>query len=212
MHLIKSTQFWVLALCPKVCEHLPSDLEMLLCVSGTSKNVFGAWDPNRSWDIDLLFFHVFAQLRPVLGPSTLPAGVSTPVTWSRNVSMCLRDLQKYLVYGALMEAEILTSLLIMYLLNVAWFCVLVICLWVCQHLPSSLQMFLYVSGTSKKYLVYGDLIETEILISPPQGICSTCPCYWALALYPKVCQHLPSSLIMFLCVLGTSKKYLVHGP
>ena len=126
--------------------------------------------------------------------------------------MCLKNLQKYLVYGALIEAEILTPLLIMYLLNVAWFWVLVICPWVCQHLPSSLQMFLYVSGTSKKYLVYGDLIETEILISPPQGICSTCPCYWALALYPKVCQHLPSSLVMFLCVLGTSKKYSVHGP
>ena len=260
MHLLKSTQFWVLALCPKVCQHLPSDLEMFLCVSGTSKNVFGAWGPNRSWDIDLLFFwcicstigqfwvlplcphvcqhllsdlemflyvsrtskkyllhwalieaEIFAQFSPLLGTGTLPAGVSTPVKWSRNVSMCLRNLQKVFgVWGPNRSWDIdIPAHHVFAQCGLFW--VLVIYLWVYQHLPSSLQMFLYVSGTSKKYLVYGDLIETEILISPPQGICSTCPCYWALALYPKVCQHLPSSLIMFLCVLGTSKKYLVHG-
>ena len=91
------------------------------------------------------------------------------------------------------------------------FWVLVIYPWVCQHLQSSLQMFLCVSGTSKKYLVYGDLIEAEILTTPPQGIWSTYPCYLALALCTRVCQHLPSSLVMFPCVSGTSKKYLVHG-
>ena len=80
--------------CVNTCQ---ANLEMFLCVSGTSKKVFGAWGPNRSWDIDLLFLHVFPQLRPVLGPSTLPAGVSTPVKWSRYVSICLKNLQwKYL--------------------------------------------------------------------------------------------------------------------
>ena len=44
-----------------------------------------------------------------LGPGALPTGVSTPPEWSRNVPMCLRNLQKNLVHGALIEAEILTS-------------------------------------------------------------------------------------------------------
>ena len=34
--------------------------------------------------------------------------------------MCLRNLQKYLVYGALIKGEKLTFLLPMYLLNLAW--------------------------------------------------------------------------------------------
>ena len=126
---------------------------MFLCVSGTSKNVFGSWGSNRSWDIDLptpnvfaqlglglgagaltmgvstslrwseMFLcvsgmskkigasglngcqdndlptpNVFAQLGPVLGTGTLSAGVSTPPKLSRNVPMCLRNLQK--VFGA----------------------------------------------------------------------------------------------------------------
>ena len=54
----------------------------------------------------------------------------------------------------------------MYLLNLAWFWALELHSWMCEHLPSSLKMFLCVSGTSKKYLVHGSLIEAEILISP----------------------------------------------
>ena len=54
----------------------------------------------------------------------------------------------------------------MYLLNLAKLWALALCLQVCQHLPSDLEMFLCVSGTIKKYLVHGSLIEAEILISP----------------------------------------------
>ena len=43
-----------------------------------------------------------------LGTSTLPMCGSTPSKQSRNVPMCLRNLQKKLVHGTLIEAEILT--------------------------------------------------------------------------------------------------------
>ena len=77
-------------------------------------------------------------------------GMSTPPKWSKNVPMYLRNLQKILVYGALTEAEILTSHSPMYLVNSAQFWVLALCPKVCQHLPSGLKMFLCVSGTCKK--------------------------------------------------------------
>ena len=51
---------------PQVCQHLPSGLKMLLCVSATSTK-FGAWGPIRCWDIDSPLPHVFAQLGSDLG-------------------------------------------------------------------------------------------------------------------------------------------------
>ena len=78
-----------------------------MCLRNVQK--IGASGLNGSQDIDLPTPNVFAQLGPVLGTGTLPAGVSTPCKWSRNVPMCLRYLQKHLVHEALIEAEILTS-------------------------------------------------------------------------------------------------------
>ena len=66
------------------------------------------------------------------------------------------------MHGALIEAEMLTSLFPMYLLNLAQFWALALCLQVFQHLSSNLEMFLCVLGTSKKYLVHWTLIEAEI--------------------------------------------------
>ena len=37
-------------------------------------------------------------------------GVPTPSKWSKSVPMCIINLQKNLVHGALIDAEILTSL------------------------------------------------------------------------------------------------------
>ena len=111
--------------------------------------------------------HVFAQFGQVLGTGTLSAGVSPPAKWSRNGPMCLRNLQKVFGAWALIEAEILTSTTPTCICsNSGQFWVLALCPNVCQHLPSSLEMFLCVSGTSKKYLVHGALIEAGILISP----------------------------------------------
>ena len=44
--------------------------------------------------------HVFAQLGPVLGTGYLPTGVSTPSKWSRNVPMCLLNLQNNCCMGS----------------------------------------------------------------------------------------------------------------
>ena len=68
--------------------------KIVLYVWGTSKKHLVHDAPNRSWDIDLPTPHVFAQLSPVLVTGTLPAGVSTPPTWSRNDSSFLRNLQR----------------------------------------------------------------------------------------------------------------------
>ena len=114
--------------------------------------------------------------------------------------------KKSLVHGTLIEAELLTSLPPIYVHNLAWFWVLALCQQVCQHLPSSLQMFLYLSGTIKKCLVNGALIETGVLTSTLShlfaqlGLVFVCQCSTH-----RMCQHLPSSLEMFLCVSGTSK-------
>ena len=63
--------------------------------------------------------------------------------------LCVSETSKpNLVHGAIKEAEILISPSPMYLLNLAWFLALALCAQVCQHLPSDLEMFLYVSGTS----------------------------------------------------------------
>ena len=48
------------------------------------------------------------NLAQFLGTNTLPSGVSASPKQSRNVSIYLRNFQKNLVNGALIEAEILT--------------------------------------------------------------------------------------------------------
>ena len=125
--------------------------------------------------------------------------------------MCLRNLQKYLVYGALIKAEKLTLLLPMYLLNLAWIMGTSTQLMGVSTPPKGLQMYLCVSEPTRIFGVWSPNGSKDIDLSTPKCICSTCPCYWALALCTRVCQHLPSSLVMFPCVSGTSKKYLVHG-
>ena len=111
------------------------------------------------------------------------------------------------MHGALIDAEILTSPLphvFAQFSPVVW--VLALCPWASQHLSSGLEMFLCVSETSKQNLVYGALIETEIL-TPSHIYLLKLAQFWVLALCPQVGQHLPSGLQMFLCVSGTSKKF-----
>ena len=70
-----------------------------LCVSGTYKPnlVHGALMEAEILTSLPLAMYLFILAR-YLGTGTLPTGVSTPLKWSRNVSMCLRNLQK--VFGA----------------------------------------------------------------------------------------------------------------
>ena len=129
--------------------------------------IFCAWGATRSRDIDLPLPHVIAQLKPVLGTGTLPTGVSTPTKWSRNVSICLKNLQ--IIFGAWgfnrsWDIDLPSPKCNCLTLPSCW--ALVLYLQVCQHLLSGLQMFLCVSDTSKENLVYGALIENQILTSP----------------------------------------------
>ena len=117
--------------------------------------------------------------------------------------LCVSGTSKLnLSHGTLIEAEILTSLpnVFVQLRSV-----------LCQHLPCNLEMFLCVSGTSKKNLVDGSLIEAEILTSQLPMYVLNLAQFLGTNTLPQVCQHLPSSLEMFLCVSGTSKKNLVDG-
>ena len=54
----------------------------------------------------------------------------------------------------------------MYMMSLAQLWALTLCLHVCQHLTSCLEIFLCVSETSKPNLVYEALMEAKILSSP----------------------------------------------
>ena len=92
MYLLNLAQLWALALYLQVCQHLPSSIEMFLCVSRTYKKylVHGALieaetltSPSPMYFLNLVWF---------LGAGTLPTGVSTPPKQFRNFLMCLRNL------------------------------------------------------------------------------------------------------------------------
>ena len=100
------------------------------------------------------------------GANTLSMGVLTPSKWSKSVPMCLRNVQKNLVHGALIDAEILTSPSPMYLLNLA-------------HFSGADALFMGVLTPPKwsksvpmcprnpqNMLVFGALVDAEILTSP----------------------------------------------
>ena len=144
--------------------------------------------------------------------STLAAGVSSPPKWSTNVPICLRNLQKILVHGALLEAEILTSPSPMHLLNLAWFLgtsapsmdVSTPPKW-SRNVPISFRNF------QKRFGAWSSNGGRDIDLPTPPCIFSTWPRFWVLELCPQVWQNFPSDLVMFLYVSGTSKKSLVHG-
>ena len=127
-----------------------SGLGMFLCVSGTSKPnlVHGAY-MEANILISPLSMYLF-NLSWIVGASAIPMGVSTPPKWSRNLPMCLRNLQR--TFGARdpnrswnTDLPTLPCLCATWL----WFWVLVLYLQVCQLLPGNLELFLCVSETSK---------------------------------------------------------------
>ena len=164
--------------------------------------------------------------------------------------MCLRNLQKNLVHGALIDAEILTSPLPMYLLNWAqlsgqrsighWYSacvwgpnrcwdiefhtptcicqpvqiwVLMLCPWVCQHLSSSLKCS-YVSHKPPKNLsAWGPNRCWDIDFPTPLHVFAQLdPVIQVLTmLHLWVCQHLPSGIKIFLCLSAASQKFWCMG-
>ena len=128
---------------------------MPLCISETSKKDLV---PRALIEAEILTSplpHVFAQLGPFLGADALPMGVLTPPKRSKCVHVCLRNLKKILVHGALIDAEILTSPLPHVFVQLGPF-------WGANALPmdvstlsSGLKVFLCVSGTSKNVGAWG---------------------------------------------------------
>ena len=111
--------------------------------------------------------------------------VKTPKL-SRYIPMCLRNLQK-LLHGVLIEAEILTSLLPMYLLNLATF-LGTSTLHVYVSTPPKWSKHSYVSQNLQKFGAESLNRIWDIDLPSTSCICSTHPRFWMLALCSKVCQ------------------------
>ena len=93
---------------PQVCQHLPSGLKMFLCVSETSTK-FGAWGPNRCWDIDFPTPLCICSTWPSYQVPMLHPWVCQHLPSSLKCSYVSQKPPKNLVHGALLDAEILTS-------------------------------------------------------------------------------------------------------
>ena len=121
-------------------------------------------------------------------------GVSATCGLCRNVPMCLRNLQNVGAWGPNGSWDIVlpTSPYICWSHPRFW--ALALCPWICQHLPSGLEMFLCFSGTSKKFGAWGSNRSSDIDLFPPPCIFSTWHGFWVQVVCPHVCQHLPSDL------------------
>ena len=147
-----------------------------------------------------------------LDAGTLPMGVSTPPKWSTNVPICFRNIKRNLVHGALIEAEILTSPLPMYLFNLAWFLGTSTLPTFWSTTSQAVYKCSYVSQEPpKKFGAWGPNRSWDIDLPTPQCFCSIQPsfeCWYSACMCGNTSQ---SDLKMFLCVSRTSKKYLGHG-
>ena len=135
-----------------------------MCLRNVQK--IGASGLNGCQDIGLPTPNVFAQLGPALATGTLPAGVSTPCKWSRNVPICLRYLQKQFGAWGLKgswDIELLTPNVIAQLVPALGTGILPAGVLI-PH--SGVEMFLCVSGTSKPNLVHEALMEAEHIDLP----------------------------------------------
>ena len=94
MYLLNLAQFWILALCPQLCQYLPGGLKYFY-VSQKLLKTFGAWGPNRSWDIDLPHSPCICSTWPSFGYwHSAHSCVNTSQVVYKCFSMCLRNLQK----------------------------------------------------------------------------------------------------------------------
>ena len=213
MYLLNLACVWALPLCLQVCQQLPNGLEMFLCVSRTSKIYFVhgflivaeiLTSPFLMYLLNLDQFLVLAHCPQVC--QHLPGDL--------EMFLCVwRTSKKDLVHGALIEAEILTSLLPHVFAQQG----LVYGHWHSAHKCVSTSQVIwnipiFVRKLQTKLHAWGPNRSWDTELSPPPCICSTWPRFWVLALCPQVYQHLPNGLEMILCVQGTSKKFWCMGP
>ena len=125
--------------------------------------------------------------------------------------MCLRNIQKKLVHGTLIDAEILTSPVPQVFAQPGQdLDTDTPSMWLSKHLPSGLKCSYVSQQTSKKFGAWGPNRCWDIDFSTLLCICLTWPSYQVPMLHPQVCQHLPSGLK---CSYVSQKppKNLVHG-
>ena len=108
MYFLNSVQFWVLALCPKVCQHLSSGLKCSY-VPQEPLNILVHVALIEAEIMTSPLPHVFSQLSPVLKLALCPQ-VCQHQSCGLKMFLCVSETSKNLVHGALIEAEILTSL------------------------------------------------------------------------------------------------------
>ena len=157
-----------------------------MCLRNLPKNlVHGALI--ESWNIDLPALPCICSTWPCFwAHGTLPTGVSTPVKWSRNAPMCLRNLQK--VFGALgpnRSWDIDLHTLHMHLLNLAQF-------WCTGTLPAgvstpakwSRNAPMCLRNFQKVFGAWGLNRSWDIDLPTSPCICSTWPCYWVTSTLP----------------------------
>ena len=144
---------------------------------------FGAWGPNRCWDIDFPTPPCICSSWPRFGHWYSACGCANT---SQVVYKCSYVSQespkKFGAWGPnrCWDIDFPTPLYICS--NWPSFEAPMLHPWVCQHLPSSLKMFLCVSETSKKIGAWDPNRCWDIDFPTPPCICSTWPSIQALTL------------------------------
>ena len=101
------------------------------------------------------------NIAKILGTDPLSVGVPTPPKVVYKCSyVSQKTPKKFIAWGPNGWWDIDFP---MYLFNLTKIWALMLCLWVCQHLPRGLQKCSYVSQKTPKISVHGALIDAEIL-------------------------------------------------
>ena len=108
MYLLNLAKIWVLMLCPWVCQHLSSGLKCSYASQKPPKK-FGAWGPNRCWDIVSPTPPCICLTWPRYGHWYSACGCATTSQVIWKCSYVSQKPPKHLVHETLIDAEILTS-------------------------------------------------------------------------------------------------------
>ena len=122
-------------------------------------NLQNIWSPNRWWNID---FPMYLLNMGKIWALILPVGVPIPPKCLKCSYVCQTPPKK-LVHGALKDAKNWLPNVLAQLTKI-W--PLMLCLWVCKHLPSQSENVPMCLRNLQKNLVHEALIDAEILTSP----------------------------------------------
>ena len=191
MYLLNLAKIWALMLFPWVCQHLPSSLKCSY-VSHKPPKKFEAWGPNRCQDIDSPTPQCIWLTWPRYGHWYSACGCETTsqVIWKCSY-VSQKPPKKLGAWGPnrCWDIDFPTPLCICS----TWpsYQIPMLHLWVCQHLPSGIKMFLCVSATSQNFGARGSNRCWDI--DSPMYLLNLAK-IWALMLCLWACKHLPSSL------------------